>query len=259
MRVCPSPTFCSSVLALLGLACAGNPSPGGPGTYRGVVVGSSQIGTLDVTVAGAASPFPASGTLSLPDRVVSLAGTLDQSKRALSLSSADGYQLAALSRVGYAYGSYAGPGGAQDRGSFALLLAPPDGTPVQLFCGGFVASTTDTSLPFAVTAVPPGNAICVGPNLTWFGTLDVDGSLYCSVGGGEFDGNVNNLSTSTPNQWGTGQNSGTWAVAPCTGNAGDGGVDDAGGAADSATTPAGGSASDGGVDASASSATDADT
>jgi hypothetical protein len=251
MPVHPAPTLRSLasvglVLVLLSPACASKPGAGGPGAYRGVVVTGSEIGTLEVTVGEAASsPFPASATLTFPGRTVSLSGTLDQSQTRLSLSSADGYQLAGQSRPKYVFGSYAGPADANDNGSFALSLVPTDGSPVELLCGHFVMTTTITTtstgtttttattptvLPFAVTAVAPGPALCVGPNFTWSGSLGTDGNLYCSSYGGEVGGNVNNMNSDAGYPWKTTTNSGTWTVAPCGSSSIDGGVAAEGGA-----------------------------
>jgi hypothetical protein len=52
--------------------------------------------------------------------------------------------------------------------------------------------------------------------------LDASDSLSCQSGGGLFLGNTN---ADGGNQWGTGNDYGTWALAPCGGGAADGGVD----------------------------------
>jgi hypothetical protein len=219
--------FAFAAAALASLSCASKPSSGGPGTYRGVMVGAVEIGILQVTVEQTASgPLPASGTVDLGDAVVSLSGTLDQSSASLSLSSPAGYQLAGDSRSGYVTGSYQDP---QDAGRFALYMDPADGSSVQLFCGSFVSTATTGSSPspFAVTALPSGDAICVGANITWRGTLDANDTLACENNGGLFYGNVE---ADGGNQWGTGVdnngngNYGTWTVAPCGNGASDGGV-----------------------------------
>lgn len=210
-------------VALASLSCANKPPTGGPGTYRGVLVGVTEIGILQITVGDAPSgPLPASGTIELGGTVVSLSGTLDRSRASLSLSSTTGYQLSGDSRPTYVFGSYQAP---QDSGSFALFLEPADGSPVQLLCGSYTStSTTDTSpRPFAVAAVPPGYAFCVGPSFAWPGSLNASDTLSCENGGGGlFLGNTN---ADGGNQWGTGSVYGTWTVAPCGGGAADGGVD----------------------------------
>jgi hypothetical protein len=246
--------FPGAFVALLSLSCASKPSSGGPGTYRGVLVGAIEIGIVEVAVAETASgPLPASGTIDLGGTVVSLAGALDQSNASLSLSSPDGYQLAGDSRPAYVTGSFQDP---QDAGKFALYLEPADGSSVRLFCGSFVSATTGSSpSPFAVAALPSGSAICVGPNITWLGTLDANDTLACENGGGLFSGNVE---ADGGNQWGTGVdnsgngNYGTWTVAPCGNGAADGGVDSS---ADS-SPDAGASETDNSPDAGASDAAD---
>jgi hypothetical protein len=236
---------CLAAVVLASLACASKPGAGGPGVYRGVVVTGSETGTLEVVVGEAGgSPFPASATLSFANRTAVLSGTLDSSQTKLSLSSSEGYQLTGQSRPKYVAGSYAGPAGANDNGSFGLSLVPADGTPIRLVCGKFVMTTTisatttgttttiatnPTILPFAVTALAPGPALCVGPNFTWSGSLGVDGNLYCSSYGGEVGGNVDNMNTDASYPWTTTTNSGTWTVAPCGSLPADGGIgDDAG-------------------------------
>jgi len=226
MRFRPIAVLRSLAVAALALACAKNPPAGGPGTYRGVLVGVTEIGIVEVTVGEAPSgPLPASGTIETGGTVVILSGTLDRAHASLSLSSTNGYQLAADSRPTYVIGSYQGP---QGSGSFALFLEPADGRPVRLFCGNLVyTSGTATpplpTYPFAVTAAPLGYAICVGPGFTWFGSLDASDTLSCQSGSGLFYGNTN---ADGGNHWGTGgDNYGTWTVAPCGGGAVDGGVD----------------------------------
>jgi hypothetical protein len=218
--------FAFAAVALASLSCANKPPTGGPGTYRGVLAGTIELGTVQVTVAEAGSgPLPASGTIDLGGTVVSLSGTLDQSSANISLSSTDGYQLAGVSRPTYVFGSYQGP---QDSGSFALLLESADSSPIRLLCGSFVdtASTgtsPSTPFPFGVTAsIPSGLAFCVSPGFTWFGTLSANDTLSCQSGGGLFLGNTN---ADGGNQWGTGNDYGTWALAPCAAGAADGGVD----------------------------------
>ena len=271
--------FAFATAALASLSCASNPSSGGPGTYRGVMVGTIEIGIVEVTVGQTVSgPLPASGTIDLGGTVVSLSGALDQSNASLSLSSPDGYHLAGDSRPAYVLGTYQDP---QDAGSFALFLEPADGSSVRLFCGSFVSTAAGGSSPspFAVTALPSGSAICVGANITWFGALDANDTLACENRGGLFYGNVE---ADGGNQWGTGVdnngngNYGTWTVAPCGNGAADGGVDsdadsgpDAGAsgadsgpdapAGDADSGPdAGASAADSGPDAPASDAADGD-
>jgi hypothetical protein len=223
--------FPGAVVALLCLSCANQPPSGGPGTYRGVFAGRTEMGTVEVTVAKAASgPFLASGTIDLGGKVVSLSGTLDQSSASLSLSSTDGYQLSGISRPAYVFGSYYD---SQDSGTFALILESANSSPIQLFCGSFVdISTTGTyssqRLPFAVAAMPSGPAICVALDNIWFGSLYASDGLSCGSGGTLISGNVN---ADGGNQWGTGTDNqgngdyGTWTVAPCAGGAADGGVD----------------------------------
>jgi hypothetical protein len=212
-------TFAGVALAL---GCANKPPTGGSGTYRGVMVGVTEIGIVQITVGAAPSgPLPASGTIEIGGTVISLSGTLDRSHASLSLSSTTGYLLEGDSRPTYVLGAYQSP---QDAGSFALFLEPADGSPVLLFCGSFaVTSTTNaTPLPFAVAAVPPKNAFCVGPGFAWFGSLDGNATLSCESSGGLFSGNTN---ADGGNLWGTGDNYGTWTVAPCGGGADDAGVD----------------------------------
>ena len=223
-------SFAFAAVALASLSCASKPPSGGAGTYRGVLVGTSQIGILEITVAEASSgPLPASGTIDLGGTVVSLSGTLDRSNASISLSSTDGYQLAGISRPAYVFGSYYD---SQDSGTFALLLESANSSPIQLFCGSFVdTSTTGTyasqTLPFAVTAVPSGAAICVALNNIWFGSLYASDGLSCGTGGTLISGYVN---ADGGNQWGTGTDNqgngdyGTWTVAPCGDNAADGGA-----------------------------------
>jgi hypothetical protein len=223
----------ASMLAFLSLSCANKPTSGGPGNYRGVIVGVEGIGTLDVTVTAASgSPFPASGTISFGATTVSLAGELDQSGARLSLASANGYQLSGDSRPTYTAGTFTGPAGS---GTFALLPQKSDSDPVQLFCGSFVSTSTIAATPGAlgVVATPSGSAICVGPNFTMLGSIAGDWELSCQGSGGEFFGDV---AADGGNQWGTTDDSGSWIVAPC-GSAPDGGVDagvDAGATMDTA-------------------------
>jgi hypothetical protein len=225
--------FVFAGVALASLSCANKPPTGGPGTYRGVFVGTSGIGIVQVTVAEAASgPLPASGTIDFGGTAVSLSGTLDQSNASISLFSTTGYLLAGDSRPTYVFGSFESP---QDTGRFALFLEPAGASSVKLFCGSYTSTTntTTSSIPFAVTAVPLGYAMCVGPNLVWFGNLDASDSLSCQSGGGLFLGNTN---ADGGNQWGTGNDYGTWALAPCAAGAADGGTDNVpdAGAGDSA-------------------------
>ena len=207
-----------------GTSDVANP-PAGPGSYRGALVGTGKIGTVEITVLEASSgPLPASGTVNFGGSVVSLSGTLDLSSASLSLSSTDGHQLTGSWRPNYMFGSYQGP---QDAGSFALFLESADSTPIRLFCGSYVdtsSSSTPPSTPFAVTATSAGFAMCVGPAFTWFGALDATNTLSCDSGTGLFYGNVN---ADSGNQWSTGTGEqGTWTVAPCGGGsaAGDGGT-----------------------------------
>jgi len=198
------------------LGCASKPTSGGPGIYRGVLVGVGEMGTMDVTVGEAASgALPASGGLvDLDGTAVTLSGALNQSNASLSLSSTTGYQLTGDSRPGYANGSYQSPLGP---GEFALLLEPASGSSIKTFCGSYVstASTDASPIPFAITAVPDGGAICVGPNFAWYGYMDPFDYVSCSVGSGLFYGNAN---ADAGNQWGTGTtdgDGGTWMVTPC--------------------------------------------
>jgi hypothetical protein len=239
-------SFACATVALASLSCASKPPSGGAGTYRGIIVGISQIGILEVAVAEASSgPLPASGTIALGSTEVSLSGTLDRSSASLSLSSTDGYQLAGVSRPAYVFGSYAHS--AQDSGSFALFLDSASSDPISLFCGSFVdtsstATVPSTPFPFGVTVTHSGAAICVTPGFSWFGSMDANETLVCQSGGGLFSGNVN---ADGGNNWGTGVDSqgngdyGTWTLAPCAGSAAtDGGVDAGAsddGAADGAT------------------------
>ena len=79
--------FSGAAFMSLLLGCASKPTSGGPGSYRGVMVGAGEMGTLDVTVREAASgPLPASGgLLFLNGSSESLAGALDQSNARISL------------------------------------------------------------------------------------------------------------------------------------------------------------------------------
>jgi hypothetical protein len=241
------PVLRSTVLALLCLACASDPKAGGPGTYRGVIVGTGETGTMEVTVGEATSgPFPASGTIVFQTRTVALTGTLDQSKVSLSLASADGYQLTGQSRKQYVFGSFQTT---QDSGSFALFLVPADGTPVQSFCGNLnLTSTTGAPpLPFAVTAVAAGAAICVCPSFTLFGRLDSTNTLSCTDTGAAFDGQVN---VDAGGRWGTGESYGTWTLQPCGDGSPNGGVNNEADGGTGSSTPDAGvdSAVDGGLD-----------
>jgi hypothetical protein len=228
------PVLRSTVLALLCLACASDPKAGGPGTYRGVIVGIGEVGTIEVTVGEASSgPLPASGTIVFQTRTVALTGTLDRAKTSLSLASADGYQLTGQSRKQYVFGSFHA---AQDSGNFALFLVPADGTPVQLLCGSLnLTSTSDApALPFGVTAVAPGAAICVSPSFAIFGSLDSANALSCAASGAAFNGEVN---ADAGGQWGTGEIYGNWTLQPCRVGASDGGVDNEADAGMDSSTP----------------------
>lgn len=117
MLVRPASTIRGFALAaaLASLSCASKPPSGGPGTYRGVMVGTTETGIVDVTVRETeCGPLPASGTVDLGGTVVPLSGALAQSNASLSLSSPAGYQLAGDSWPAYALGTYQDP---QDRGS----------------------------------------------------------------------------------------------------------------------------------------------
>jgi hypothetical protein len=233
MLVRPIPTlrglvFACVALAISPLGCANKPPTGGPGIYRGVLVGNS-VGIVDVTVVEAASgPLPATGAIDFGSIVDSLSGTLDRSSASISLSSADGYQLDGVSRPTYIFGSY--NQGSLDAGTFALFLEASDSSPIRFLCGSYIDSgtTTPTQYPFAVTATSSGLAFCVTPGFSWFGALAADGTLSCQSGGGLFSGNTN---ADAGNQWGTGVDNsgngdyGTWTVAPCRAGAADGGVD----------------------------------
>jgi len=249
--------FAGAVLALLSSSCAKKPASGGTGTYRGVMVGSSAIGIVDVTVAEAASgPLPASGTITMGNTVVSLTGALDQSKSNLSLSSTDGYQLSGDSRPAYVDGTFSNQV-SQDSGSFALFLLPPNSSPIQLYCGSFVWTNPTGTSPnlFAAAVTPVGDAFCVGPALTWPGGLDSNGNLVCEQSLGLISGNVN---ADGGNQWGTGVDQegngswGTWTVEPCGGASADGGV-----GLDTATDAAEDAAEDVMLDSPTASAVDA--
>lgn len=224
--------FPSAFVALLSLSCASKPASGGPGTYRGVLASTTEIGTMLVTVADAANgPLPASGTIDFGGTVVSLSGALDQSNASLSLASTDGLQLTGASRPAYVFGSYAY---SSDSGTFALIPDSADSMPAQLFCGSFVDTSTtgnapaQTTFPFAAAAAPAGATICVGLDNIWFGSLYGNGALSCGTGSSLISGNVN---ADGGNQWGTGIDSqgngdyGTWTAAPCGSGAADAGVD----------------------------------
>ena len=223
--------FARVVLALVPLGCASKPPTGGPGTYRGVLAGVTEIGTVEVTVEEAGSGLlPASGTINLASTVVSLSGTLDQSNASLSLASTDGYQLAGISRPTYVFGSFQDP---QDSGSFALFLESASSSPIRLFCGSFIDTSStgsfpSSTFPFGVTATPSGLAFCVSPGFTWFGALDASDTLSCQSGSGAFFGNTD---ADGGNQWGTGVDNqgngdyGTWTLAPCGGGASDASAD----------------------------------
>lgn len=219
----------SAVLALLSLSCANRPPSGGPGTYRGVLVNSIATGSIDVTVGEASrGPLPASGTLVLGGTTVSLSGTLDRSNATLSLSSTDGYQLTGDSRPAYAFGSFTS---SQDRGSFAML--PEDAnSPVRLLCGTFfwTAPANSSPSPFAVTATPSGAAMCVGPSFVWFGNLNGYDALACE--GSATSVVLGNVDLDAGNHWGTGEDYGSWTLAPCGGDAADGPDGGAGSAVD---------------------------
>jgi hypothetical protein len=230
-------TFALRSLALslmpLVLGCASKPTAGGPGSYRGVLVGVGEMGTLAVTVAGSASgPLSASGGLEDTDgSTASLSGTLNQGNASLSLWSTTGYLLGGDSRPGYVIGGYQGPLGG---GQFALLEQPDGIGSVKTFCGSYVSSTTAGAvpMPFAIAGVAGGSAFCVGYNFAWLGSMDADEYVSCSVGTGLFYGNAN---ADAGNPWGTGTedgNSGTWAVVPCGADASGGPDGGASGAAD---------------------------
>jgi hypothetical protein len=231
-----------TAVALASLSCASKPPSGGPGSYRGVLVGTFNVGILEVMVTEAASgALPASGTITLGETVVSLSGTLDQSNASISLASTDGYQLTGISRPTYIFGTFSH--NTQDAGSFALFLKPADDSPINLFCGTFTDTSTTSSapstpFPFAVTVAPAGAAICVTPGFSWFGNMDGNETITCQGGDGLFYGNVN---ADAGNQWGTGTNSqgngdyGTWTLAPCGGSTSsgpDGGTSDSDAAVD---------------------------
>jgi hypothetical protein len=232
-------TFALRSLALslmpLFLGCASKPTAGGPGSYRGVLVGAGEMGTLAVTVTGSASgQLPASGGLvDMDGTTASLSGMLDQDNDSLSLSSTTGYQLGGDSRPGYVLGGYQGP---VWNGQFALLEQLDGGGSVRTFCGSYVSNTTAgaTPMPFAIAGVAGGSAFCVGYNFAWLGSMDASDIVSCSVGTGLFYGNAN---ADAGNQWGTGTedgNSGTWAVVPCGADA-SGGLD--GGSSGAADAP----------------------
>jgi hypothetical protein len=221
----------AATLSSLFLGCASKPTAGGPGSYRGVLVGVGELGTLAVTVAGSANgQLPASGGLVDADgTTASFSGMLNQDNSSLSLSSTTGYQLGGDSRPGYVLGGYQGPLGG---GQFALLEQPDGSGSVKTFCGSYVSTTTAGVAPmaFAIAAVAGGSAFCVGYNFAWLGSMDASDIVSCSVGTGLFYGNAN---ADAGNQWGTGTedgNSGTWAVVPCGADASggpDGGTRDA--------------------------------
>jgi hypothetical protein len=223
--------FSGAALMLLLPGCASKPTSGGPGSYRGVLVGVGEMGTLAVTVDGAASgPLPASGGIvDVDGTTASLSGMLNQGNASLSLSSTAGYQFDGDSRPGYIFGQYQGP---IWRGEFALLQQPDSGSPVKTFCGSYVSSTTAGAapMPFAIAAVAGGSAFCVGYNFAWLGYMDADDIVSCSASIGLFYGNAN---ADAGNHWGTGTyngDSGTWTVGPCvsgTSPGPDGGADDA--------------------------------
>jgi hypothetical protein len=215
--------FTGAISALLFPGCASKPPSGGPGTYRGVIVDSAEIGSIEVTVGEASSgPLPASGTISLDGATVSLSGTLDRANTKVSLSSTDGYQLDGDSRPAYVFGSFHGP---QDKGSFALFLEGANSSPIRSFCGSFVwTSPANPPSPFAVAATSSGSAMCVGPNFMWFGNLDAHGSLSCEGAGNDLA--LGNVDVDAGNNWGTGNEYGSWTVAPC--GAGAVGVPDGG-------------------------------
>jgi hypothetical protein len=241
MHISAFRNFALAGAALLSLfpGCASKPPAGGPGTYRGVLAGMSEIGTVDVTVEEAASgPLPAIGTIDFGSTVVSLSGTLDQSNASISLSSTDGYHLRGDSRPTYVLGSYQGP---QDAGKYALFLEAVDSGSIRLFCGSFVdtgkTAASATPYPFAVTVMPSGSAFCVTQGFTWFGNLDANDTLSCESGSGLFAGNAN---ADAGNQWGMGVdkqgngNYGTWTVVPCGGSTSPGPDGGASGADDAA-------------------------
>ncbi len=206
------------------MACAKGPPSGGAGIYVGVVANTKEIGLMEVTVGDSAKgPLPATGTVKFPSRIITLTGTLDKSKTQLLLSSSVGHTMVAESRPDYALGQYKNAQDEEDQGAFALLLQNTE-IPVESFCGSHTNTSADEAFthPLAVAASPGGQAICVGPNFTWLGSLGTDDVLRCvSSGGGMFEGNVN----STGNPWGTNDYTGTWAVTPC---ASDGANDDGG-------------------------------
>jgi hypothetical protein len=212
----------AATLMPLFLGCASKPTAGGPGSYRGVLVGGGEMGTLAITVAGSASnSLPASGGLvDLDGTTASLSGMLNQGNARFSLSSTAGYQFDGDSRPGYVLGGYQGP---LWRGEFALLEQPDSGGSVKTFCGSYVSSTAGASpIPFAITAMSDGSAICVGPNFTWLGYMDAADTVSCSVGTGLFYGNAN---ADAGNHWGTGTyngDSGSWTVGPCVSGTNDG-------------------------------------
>ena len=204
--------FASAISALLLPGCASKPPSGGPGTYRGVLVNSADIGFLEVTVDEASSgPLPASGTLVLSGTTVPLSGTLDRSNTEISLSSTDGYQLNGDTRPAYIFGAYHSP---QDQGTFALFREDASSAPIRNFCGSFVwTSPANPPSQFAVTATSSGAAMCVGPNFMWFGSLDAYDSLSCEGAGNDLA--LGNVDVDAGNNWGTGNEYGSWAVAPC--------------------------------------------
>jgi hypothetical protein len=225
----------AATLMSLFLGCASKPTAGGPGSYRGVLVGADEMGTLAVTVVGSASSqLPASGGLvDMDGTTASLSGMLNQDNASLSLSSTTGYQLGGDSRPEYVLGGYEGPLGG---GQFALLEQPDSGGSMKTFCGSYVSSTTAGAapMPFAIVAVAGGSAFCVGYNFAWMGYMDASDTVSCSASTGLFYGNAN---ADAGNQWGTGTyqgDNGTWAVGPCGADAGGGPDGGAGGADDAA-------------------------
>lgn len=211
--------FTGAISALLFAGCASKPPAGGPGTYRGVIVNSVDIGSIEVTVgAASSSPLPASGTINLGGATVSLSGTLDRSNTKLMLSSTDGYQLDGDTRPAYVFGSFSSP---QDKGSFALFLEDANSSPIRSFCGSLVwTSPANPPSPFAVAATSAGSAMCVGPNFMWFGTLDAYDSLSCEGAGNDLA--IGSVDVDGGNNWGTGNEYGSWTVAPCGAGAADG-------------------------------------
>jgi hypothetical protein len=200
----------------------------GTGTYRGILSGGQESGTLDVTVAvGAAGttnlhPLAVSGSnvsgllIIANGPTISLSGTFDLATGTLSMSGG-GFSFMGASASGSISGSYTS---SSDGGAFVLL--PTSAGAVSLFCGTFRGDDTGN---WNVAAVAEGAAAGSFASMkgsgsfagTWHGsTLTLNGSGVSASGtltGGRGTGT-----------WANGAAKGTWTTGACPAGASDAGA-----------------------------------